>query len=80
MQQSLSDKLDFFSEIISLVAIEDEIIKLFITCLKKCTKRNSFTMFTVISIVPLIVIELIYYAFSTLFLINFDKDHVMFYG
>lgn len=42
MQQSLSDKLDFFSEIIviSLVAIEDEIIKLFITCLKNAQKET----------------------------------------
>lgn len=41
MQQSLSDKLDFFSEIIviSLVAIEDEII-LFTGCLKNAQKET----------------------------------------
>lgn len=42
MQQSLSDKLDFFSEIIviSLVAIEDEIIELFTGCLKNAQKET----------------------------------------
>lgn len=42
MQQSLSDKLDFCSVIIVifLAAIEDEIIKLFIICLKNAQKET----------------------------------------